>query len=349
LRRNASDWSALGSPFAGSHETERGYTGHEHFDTVGLIHMNGRVQDPTLGRFISADPLIQAPFNTQSHNRYSYVWNNPTSYIDPSGFQRICIRAFIGRVCGGAGDGLDAVDHGGIIHTGLSDEEWAEMQRIFDQMDADRDAFESCCGHGPNGYVNYSGMGSPSGVTDGSTAGPGTPDVDLADLDDLISDSDAGVNVVIVSTAEAAALQRGGQFRLDENRIRSLRYYGNQYDLANVVRSAKLEQLRVYRLAQAAGAAGNALTVASVAVNYAQWSSGDLSNERFAFRMGGTGAVVVVAVVGTGGTAALVGLGFYGAEEGFDAANRAISVLAEGVVMLQNYLESKARSAIRFR
>ena len=86
LRRNASDWSALGSPFAGSHEIERGYTGHEHLDAVGLIHMNGRVQDPILGRFISADPLIQAPYQTQSHNRYSYVWNNPASMVDPSGF-----------------------------------------------------------------------------------------------------------------------------------------------------------------------------------------------------------------------------------------------------------------------
>ena len=93
LRRNASDWSALGSPFAGSHETERGYTGHEHLDQVGLIHMNGRVQDPILGRFISADPFVQAPFNTQSHNRYSYVWNNPVSLTDPSGF---CSAGLIG-------------------------------------------------------------------------------------------------------------------------------------------------------------------------------------------------------------------------------------------------------------
>jgi RHS repeat-associated protein len=86
LRRDATDWSSLGSPFAGSHETERGYTGHEHLDTVGLIHMNGRVQDPILGRFISADPIIQDPYSTQSHNRYSYVWNNPASLTDPSGF-----------------------------------------------------------------------------------------------------------------------------------------------------------------------------------------------------------------------------------------------------------------------
>jgi RHS repeat-associated protein len=87
LRRDATNWSALGSPFAGTHEMERGYTGHEHLDTVGLIHMNGRVQDPVLGRFISADPFIQAPYFTQSHNRYSYVWNNPTSLVDPSGFE----------------------------------------------------------------------------------------------------------------------------------------------------------------------------------------------------------------------------------------------------------------------
>lgn len=87
LRRDATDWSALGSPFAGSHETERGYTGHEHLDAVGLIHMNGRVQDPVLGRFISADPFVQAPYSTQSHNRYSYVWNNPASMRDPSGFE----------------------------------------------------------------------------------------------------------------------------------------------------------------------------------------------------------------------------------------------------------------------
>ncbi len=65
----------------------RGFTDHEHLDSVGLIHMNGRVYDPELGRFLSADPFVQAPYNTQSYNRYSYVFNNPLSFTDPSGYQ----------------------------------------------------------------------------------------------------------------------------------------------------------------------------------------------------------------------------------------------------------------------
>ena len=64
----------------------RGFTGHEHLDELGLIHMNGRVYDTLLRRFLSADPHIQAPLDTQSYNRYSYVKNNPLKYTDPSGF-----------------------------------------------------------------------------------------------------------------------------------------------------------------------------------------------------------------------------------------------------------------------
>jgi RHS repeat-associated protein len=66
--------------------TNRGFTGHEHIDEMDLIHMNGRVYDPTLGRFLSADPHIQSPYSTQSYNRYSYVQNNPLKYADPSGY-----------------------------------------------------------------------------------------------------------------------------------------------------------------------------------------------------------------------------------------------------------------------
>lgn len=67
-------------------ETERGYTNHEHLDELGLIHMNGRIYDPLLGRFMSADPTIQNPYDLQSYNRYSYVGNNPLIFTDPTGY-----------------------------------------------------------------------------------------------------------------------------------------------------------------------------------------------------------------------------------------------------------------------
>lgn len=66
--------------------TERGFTGHEMMDEVGLINMNGRIYDPATGRFLSADPYIQAADNLQSYNRYSYVWNNPLNMTDPTGY-----------------------------------------------------------------------------------------------------------------------------------------------------------------------------------------------------------------------------------------------------------------------
>ena len=64
----------------------KGFTGHEMLDGLDLVHMNGRVYDPVVARFISADPIIQDPTHSQSYNRYTYVWNNPTNLTDPSGF-----------------------------------------------------------------------------------------------------------------------------------------------------------------------------------------------------------------------------------------------------------------------
>ncbi|MBQ4849790.1 RHS repeat-associated core domain-containing protein [Pseudoalteromonas sp. MMG012] len=64
----------------------QGFTGHEMLNGLNIIHMNGRIYDPTIGRFLQADPHIQAPSNSQSYNRYSYVLNNPLSYTDPSGY-----------------------------------------------------------------------------------------------------------------------------------------------------------------------------------------------------------------------------------------------------------------------
>lgn len=48
--------------------------------------MNGRIYDPVIARFLSPDPFVQAPDNSQGLNRYSYAWNNPLVVIDPSGY-----------------------------------------------------------------------------------------------------------------------------------------------------------------------------------------------------------------------------------------------------------------------
>ncbi|WP_299939497.1 RHS repeat-associated core domain-containing protein [uncultured Microbulbifer sp.] len=97
-RRAPFSWEQLGTPEniiatlgVGSFNhltSNRGYTGHEMLDAVGLIHMNGRVYDPTLSRFVSADPVIDDVASVQGYNRYAYVHNNPLSYTDPSGYSK---------------------------------------------------------------------------------------------------------------------------------------------------------------------------------------------------------------------------------------------------------------------
>ena len=77
------DWTSGAPAFA---RTTRGYTGHETDTGTGLIHMNARLYDPQLGRFLRPDPTIPDLYNPQALNRYSYVLNNPFRYVDPTGY-----------------------------------------------------------------------------------------------------------------------------------------------------------------------------------------------------------------------------------------------------------------------
>ena len=54
--------------------------------------MGAREYDPSLGRWLSADTIVPGPANPQSLNRYSYVYNNPCKYIDPSGHVGVCFN-----------------------------------------------------------------------------------------------------------------------------------------------------------------------------------------------------------------------------------------------------------------
>lgn len=86
-RRNPDTWSYDNTPT--NHLFDRGFTGHEHLDIFGLVNMNGRVYDAWVGSFLSPDPILSLPGNSQNYNRYSYALNNPLKYIDPSGYDPI--------------------------------------------------------------------------------------------------------------------------------------------------------------------------------------------------------------------------------------------------------------------
>jgi RHS repeat-associated protein len=88
-RREASTWS--GAPTSAelatmNGVTREGYTFQTVLGSMDLNHMNGRIEDSVTGRFLSPDPRGTSPGNTQSWNRYSYVYNNPLTLVDPTGF-----------------------------------------------------------------------------------------------------------------------------------------------------------------------------------------------------------------------------------------------------------------------
>ena len=86
--RRDSDWDGAVSSAdmtAIGNTTRRGFTGHEHLDSVNLIHMNGRVYEPVIGRMLAPDAVVQIGA-AQSVNCYAYVWNNPLTRTDPSGW-----------------------------------------------------------------------------------------------------------------------------------------------------------------------------------------------------------------------------------------------------------------------
>jgi RHS repeat-associated protein len=79
-----------------------GYTGQEYDEESGLLYLRARYYDPSIGRFISADPFWGRLEEPASQNRYTYVHNNPLIYSDPSGLDTLQFN-----LCTGGGAGLD--------------------------------------------------------------------------------------------------------------------------------------------------------------------------------------------------------------------------------------------------
>jgi RHS repeat-associated protein len=60
------------------------WNGGDALADLGLVHLGARLYDPTLGRFLSRDPLI-LPGSGSSTNPYAFALNDPVNFSDPSG------------------------------------------------------------------------------------------------------------------------------------------------------------------------------------------------------------------------------------------------------------------------
>ena len=74
-----------------------------------MTYMQQRYYDPSLGMFLSIDPVAANANTGANFNRYRYANNNPYKFTDPDGRESSCVS--MGTMCGqgGASPARDAV------------------------------------------------------------------------------------------------------------------------------------------------------------------------------------------------------------------------------------------------
>jgi RHS repeat-associated protein len=65
--------------------TDRLFTGQQAIAGLGLYNYKARMYSPYITHFIQPDTIVPDLYNPQSLNRYSYAFNNPINYNDPTG------------------------------------------------------------------------------------------------------------------------------------------------------------------------------------------------------------------------------------------------------------------------
>lgn len=79
------EFEPYGLQLAPSPEDGPGFTGHVQDASTGLTYMQQRYYDPTIGRFLSVDPVAANSGTGANFNRYKYAANNPYKFTDPDG------------------------------------------------------------------------------------------------------------------------------------------------------------------------------------------------------------------------------------------------------------------------
>jgi len=105
--------------------TDRLFTGQRWDATIGLYDYRARFYDPWLGQFTQPDSLVPDPLNPQAWNRYAYVSNAPTNYVDPSGHCPLCFAA-IGASLFAMGGAI----HYTATHPGASFDRWEYLSEV---------------------------------------------------------------------------------------------------------------------------------------------------------------------------------------------------------------------------
>ncbi|WP_073921108.1 RHS repeat-associated core domain-containing protein [Streptomyces sp. CB00455] len=91
-------------PAPGAWAGDKGFIGGTKETSTGFTLLGAREYDPTTGRFISPDPIIDAG-DPQQWNAYAYSNNNPVNSSDPTGLKNAC--DFPEECANNHADGLD--------------------------------------------------------------------------------------------------------------------------------------------------------------------------------------------------------------------------------------------------
>ncbi|MEV4946698.1 RHS repeat-associated core domain-containing protein, partial [Streptomyces sp. NPDC053755] len=83
-------------------QTHKGFLGKNRDDASGFQPLGARLYDPVVGRFLSADPVLDLNDLLQS-NGYAYAHNNPVTFDDPTGLSIVLTASEKAAALAGAG------------------------------------------------------------------------------------------------------------------------------------------------------------------------------------------------------------------------------------------------------
>ncbi|WP_285404945.1 RHS repeat-associated core domain-containing protein [Luteibacter sp. ME-Dv--P-043b] len=83
------DYRPYGAIARGTPAEAPGYAGHVEDTDSGLVYMQARYYDPSVGRFMSVDPVSTTAGNALRFGRFTYAVNNPVRLVDPNGQQEV--------------------------------------------------------------------------------------------------------------------------------------------------------------------------------------------------------------------------------------------------------------------